>query len=92
MEKVMETEFALTTFDNPFDPFTQFTQWFLFDVSKGYNTCGLLGRIANVSDEMTQRERDSEIERAIDEIILYDFMSIYKKVSKTTEVIEPMTV
>lgn len=23
--------FALTTFDNPYDPFEQFTQWFMFD-------------------------------------------------------------
>ena len=30
----------LTTFDNPFDPFEQFTSWFLFDTEKGYN-CNL---------------------------------------------------
>ena len=27
--------FALTTFDNPYDPFEQFTQWFMFDEEKG---------------------------------------------------------
>ena len=47
---------ALTTIDNPFDPFEQFTQWFLFDVEKGYNTCGYLGRITRISDEMTEEE------------------------------------
>lgn len=26
---------ALTTFDNPFDPFERFSDWFLFDVGKG---------------------------------------------------------
>lgn len=88
----METEFMLTTFDNPFDPFDDFTQWFLFDVSNGYYTCNYLARIAELSDEMTQKERDAEIERAIDVIILYDFQSIYKKISRTTQVIEPMTV
>ena len=87
-----ETEFMLTTFDNPFDPFEQFTQWFLFDVGKGYYTCNYLARIAKTSDDMTQKEKDAEIERAIDEIILYDFRNIYKKVSRTTEIIEPMTV
>lgn len=25
---------ALTTFDNPFDPFERFSDWFLFDVGK----------------------------------------------------------
>lgn len=75
-------ECALTTFDNPYDPFEQFTEWFLFDVSKGYNTCSYLARIAKFSDDMTQKEIDEENERAIDEIIEYDFMNIYKKVKR----------
>jgi hypothetical protein len=74
----------LTTFDNPFDPFEQFTSWFLFDVEKGYNTCSYLARIANISDELSEKEVNEEIERAIDEIIKYDFMNIYKKVSRQT--------
>ena len=85
-----ETEFMLTTFDNPFDPFEDFTSWFMFDVEKGYYSCNYLARIANITDEMTQKERDAEIERAIDEIILYDFRNIYKKVSKTSEIVEPL--
>lgn len=72
----------LTTIDNPFDPFTQFEQWFLFDVEKGYNSCSYLARIAKTSDQFTEDENDKEIERAIDEIIKYDFMNIYKKVTK----------
>ena len=78
----MLQEFMLTTFDNPFDPFEQFTSWFLFDVEKGYNTCGYLGRIVNFNDEMSEKEKDEEIERAIDEIIQYDFLAIYKKVKR----------
>ena len=73
---------ALTTFDNPFDPFERFSDWFLFDVGKGYNTCSRLARIANISDELSEKEVDEEIERAIDEIIKYDFMNIYKKVKR----------
>ena len=72
----------LTTFDNPFDPFDQFVDWFLFDSSKGYNSCGLLARIARTSDQLTDEENEKEIERAIDEIIKYDFMNQYKKVQK----------
>ena len=78
----MSNEFMLTTFDNPFDPFEQFKSWFLFDVEKGYNTCSLLDRIANTTNNMTQKEKDLEIERAIDEIIKYDFLNVYKKVSR----------
>ena len=75
----MTKECTLTTFDNPFDPFEQFDQWFLFDVEKGYNSSSRLARIAKISDEMTEKEVNEEIERAIDEIIYYDFMNIYKK-------------
>lgn len=78
----MEYEVMLTTFDNPFDPFEQFTSWFLFDVEKGYNTCSHLARIAQLEDDFTQKEVDEEIERAIDEIIQYDFLNIYEKVKR----------
>ena len=85
----MTKECTLTTFHNPFDPFEQFDQWFLFDVEKGYNSSSRLARIAKISDEMTEKEVNEEIERAIDEIIYYDFMNIYKKVyRKETNSIE----
>lgn len=71
---------ALTTIDNPFSPFTDFTNWFLFDVGKGYNSCSYLARIAKTSDQFSDAENEEEIENAIDEIIKYDFMNIYKKV------------
>lgn len=73
---------ALTTFDNPFDPFEQFDQWFLFDEEKGYHSCGYLGRIARTSDRFTDEENENEIEKAIDEIVKLDFLNIYKKVKK----------
>ena len=69
---------ALTTFDNPFDPFERFSDWFLFDVGKGYNTCSYLARIAKTSEQFSDEENEQEIERAIDEIIKHDFMNIYK--------------
>lgn len=79
-----ENEFMLTTFDNPYNPFTNFNEWFMFDVEKGYYTCSYLARIVNLTDDMTQKEEDAEIERAIDEIILYNPFNIYKKVSKNS--------
>lgn len=79
----MTNDCMLTTIDNPFDPFEQFTSWLMFDIEKGYNSCGRLARIAQISEDMSQIETDREIERAIDEIIQYDFLNIFKKVTKT---------
>ena len=72
----------LTTIDNPFNPFDDFISWFMYDVESGYNTCGYLARIAKTSDQLTEKENDEEIERAIDEIIEHDFMNIYVKLKK----------
>lgn len=77
----MSRRFALTTKDNPFNPLTQFHDWFLFDIEKGYYTCDYLTKIAKTSDSLTDYENDLEIEKAIDEIIELDFLKIYKKVS-----------
>ena len=85
-ETFTETDFRLTTFDNPFDPFDDFTSWFMYDVEKGYNTCGYLDRVSNVTDDMSQKEANKEIERAIDEIIELNPVNIYKKVVRQVEV------
>ena len=79
----MNDSYALTTFDNPYNPFEQFDEWFLYDVEKGYNTCSHLARIALTSDELTDEENNQESLRAIDEIVRYDFLNIYKKVKKS---------
>lgn len=78
----MYEECMLTTIDNPYDYFEQFTQWLLFDKEKGYNTCEYLGRIVRLSDDMTQKEENEEVERAIDEIISINPLHIYKKVKR----------
>ena len=74
----MPKRVALTTIDNPYDPFKDFMSWMLFDEEKGYHTCSYLGRIARTSDQLSDEENNKEIERAINEIIKYDFMNIYK--------------
>ncbi len=50
----------LTTSDNPYNPFTQWDEWNVFDMEKGYNTCSYLARIAAVSDELSD---DSPVAR-----------------------------
>lgn len=78
-------KYALTTFDNPFNPITNFDKWFMFDEEKGYQSTAYLGRIARTSPSLSDEENDAEVERAIDEIISYDFMGVYAKVTADTE-------
>lgn len=75
----------LTTHDNPYDPFTQYDSWMNYDLEKGYNSCAYLARIARTSDQFTDAENAEEIERAINEIIKYDFTNVYKKVTAHKE-------
>ena len=72
----------ITTFDNPYDPFEQYDEWLQFDLEAGYSTNSYLARIAMLSESLSDKEVSDEIERAIDEIIKYDFRNIYKKVKK----------
>lgn len=81
---IKNSDCMLTTHDNPYDPFEQFNLWFMFDIEKGYNTCGHLARVAQITSDMSQVEVDRETERAIDSIIANDFLNIYKKVTPET--------
>lgn len=75
-------EVCLTTVDNPYSPFSEWENWYEFDVSKGYNTCQFLARIANSSDELSDAEEERIIEDAIDEIVTINALGLYKKVKK----------
>ena len=68
---------ALTTIDNPFNPFNQPAEWFAYDTQMGYNSCGLLARFANVPPTYSEQEEEAEIARAIDEIVANDESGLY---------------
>lgn len=80
-EKSSSSPVALTTFDNPFSPFDRFKEWLAWDNSKGYGSSSYFARIARTSSQLTDEENELEKARAIDEIIKYDFLNIYQKVS-----------
>ena len=73
--------YMVTTVDNPYDPFDQFDDWYMFDTDKGYGTCSYLARVAHTSDQLSEEENALEVEHAIDDMIRYDFMNQYLKVS-----------
>jgi len=73
------TRVALTTFDNPHSPFTEFGAWYAFDVASGYFTCSFLARIVRDSDQMSEADEDLAVELAIDEIISENVNGMYRK-------------
>jgi len=70
----------LTTVDNPYDPVTEFNDWYVFDTRYGYNTLSLLARIAKVSDDLAEPLYESAIEEAIDEIVRENVSGMHKKI------------
>ena len=60
---------AITTTDNPWDPFTQFSKWYAYDCVNGYGSCELLDRVFPTSNDIVGEDADILRENAIDEIV-----------------------
>ena len=75
-------ERMLTTVDNPFDPFTQFDEWYAWDTRAGYHTLSLLARVTRSSDEHSDADREQAEEAGIDEVVLYNVSGMHRKVER----------
>jgi len=73
----------VTTTDNPFNPLTDFDRWLEFDEGKGYNTCQYLARVCVSTDALSDELEEQAIEEAVDDIVSYNLLGIYKKVTET---------
>lgn len=80
-DNVVGFNVMLTTIDNPFNPFTQYESWYSFDSSKNYNTRNYLARIVKSSDELSEVDQASALEKGIDEIVKLNILGIYLKVT-----------
>lgn len=72
----------LTTVDNPFNPFTEWNEWYVFDTQKGYNTPSFLARITILSSDLSEADQDLAIEQAMDEIVKENVSGMWKKVTR----------
>jgi hypothetical protein len=85
MANTEQTEYMLTTVDNPFDPFTQWDEWLAYDTQAGYNTPGMLDRIAKVSNDLSEADQAYAIQIAIDEIVEENVSGMWRKVSRNDQ-------
>lgn len=74
----------LTTKQNPFSPFDEVSQWYLYDVEKGYNTFAIIGRMYDLlgiaTDDLSYIEENEINELIIDLIIASNINDQYIKV------------
>lgn len=78
----MPEEFMLTTVDNPYDPFTQYEEWDVYDQTSGYFTAALLARVANTSEQLSETEYEEAIDAAMDDIISLFGKELYRKTKR----------
>lgn len=74
---------ALTTSDNPYNPFTDYDKWRRFDtVEHDYNTESYLDRISHSTTELGDELYLADLESTIDEAVKYNLISwLYDGVS-----------
>lgn len=76
------TEHMLTTVDNPYNPFTEFDQWYAFDEQVGHHTLSLLARVTRTSDELSELDQSQAIDQGISDVLVEDHSGIYIKVAE----------
>lgn len=78
-------QYAITTKDNPYNPFEDFDNWYAYDMNQSlhphyYNTCSLLARYSKFADNLSEEENEKLIKEAIQRIIANDALDIYRMV------------
>lgn len=80
----------ITTVDNPFDPFTDFDDWYRYDESKGYCTSGYLARYFDTdTSDIGDDEYEEHLAIAIEKILNNDFIGQYFKVTRVNGETKP---
>ena len=72
--------YMLTTVDNPWDPFTQFDQWYSWDISHGYHSAAFLARVVITSEDLSDADQYQAVQTAIDEIVRENVSGMHTKV------------
>lgn len=79
-------EFLLSTKDNPFNPYTQWNEWYAYDERMGYHTSGLLARIIVATDDEFEEDQKAAYAEAADFIIENLNKELYVKIPRPSDV------
>jgi hypothetical protein len=75
-------EHMLTTVDNPWNPFTNYDEWYEYDHAMGYDTPGLLARVSIVSLDVSDPDFELSIEQAMNEVATANVSGMHKLVAR----------
>ena len=78
------TSRLLTTVDNPYNPFTHWVEWYAFDTSMGYHTCGLLDRVTEPTEGLGSEYEVQAIRKAVVCIIKENVSGVHTTISAPT--------
>lgn len=84
-------QLLLSTIDNPYNPFTQFDDWYGYDESMGYHSCSYLARVVKSSDDLSDEEQEWAINQAVEEIVRLNILGLYIKVVGPEPIEDPAT-
>lgn len=83
----MAEERVITTTDNPYDPFTEWDQWYAWDERQGHHTSGLVARFTVTSEDLSVPDQEDAIDQAMVEIVesrMYgDYKFVYRKIEES---------
>lgn len=82
----MAKQRMLSTSDNPWNPWTHFSEWNAWDMQAGYHTLSYFARITFSSDELSDADQELAMDDAIDEILRLNINGMYVAVEKPNEI------
>lgn len=84
MDTDVDDETLLTTANNPFNPFTDFENWYQCDITLGYNTCALIARLLPSTDGLPPKYEHLFYIETIRKIVEFDITNQYVLVTADT--------
>ena len=85
IEAIETKPYMISTSDNPYNPFTDFKSWYVWDETNGYHTCSLLARICENTEDLGDREELLAYYDAVEKMLRYNVTGNYIKVFEPTQ-------
>lgn len=71
---------VITTIDNPWNPFTQFREWYAWDNKHHYETCRWLDHYMFSSNDLSDEQIDADITDAQNKLLVRNPYGLHVKV------------